>query len=42
VSRVAAQAVEMYTTTPEELTQLLTSDIARLGQVIRDAGIKAQ
>jgi tripartite-type tricarboxylate transporter receptor subunit TctC len=42
VSKVAAQAVEMYTTTPEEMAKLLASDIERLGKVIRDAGIKAR
>jgi tripartite-type tricarboxylate transporter receptor subunit TctC len=42
VSKVAAQAVEMYTTTPEDMAKLLASDIARLSQVIRDAGIKMQ
>jgi tripartite-type tricarboxylate transporter receptor subunit TctC len=42
VAKVAAQGVEMYTTTPEQLTQLIRSDIDRLGKVVRDAGIKAQ
>jgi tripartite-type tricarboxylate transporter receptor subunit TctC len=42
VAKVAAQAVEMYTTVPEDMTKLLASDIARLGKVIRDAGIKSQ
>jgi tripartite-type tricarboxylate transporter receptor subunit TctC len=42
VSKVAAQAVEMYTTSPEDMAKLLASDIARLGKVIRDAGIKMQ
>ena len=42
VSKVAAQAVEMYTTTPEDFAKLIASDIARLGKVIRDAGIKVQ
>jgi tripartite-type tricarboxylate transporter receptor subunit TctC len=42
VSKVAAQAVEMYTTSPEDFTKLLASDIDRLGKVIRAAGIKAQ
>jgi tripartite-type tricarboxylate transporter receptor subunit TctC len=42
VSKVAAQAVEMMTSTPEDFTKLLVSDVARLGKVIRDAGIKAQ
>src|SRR5205085_1207938 len=38
VSKVAAQAVEMYTTTPEEFAKLIASDVDRLGKVIRDAG----
>ena len=42
VSKVAAQAVEMYTTSPEDFAKLLAGDIDRLGKVIRDAGIKAQ
>jgi tripartite-type tricarboxylate transporter receptor subunit TctC len=39
---VAAQAVEMTTSTPEEFAKLIASDIDRLGKVIREAGIKAQ
>jgi hypothetical protein len=42
VAKVAAQAVEMYTTTPQELGKLIANDIDRLGKVIRDAGIKVQ
>jgi tripartite-type tricarboxylate transporter receptor subunit TctC len=42
VSKVAAQAVEMTTSTPEEFAKLIASDIDRLGKVIREAGIKAQ
>jgi tripartite-type tricarboxylate transporter receptor subunit TctC len=42
VSKVAAQAVEMVTSSPEDFTKLLVSDIDRLGKVIRDAGIKVQ
>jgi len=42
VSKVAAQAVEMYTTTPEDFAKLIASDVSRLGKVIRDAGIKSQ
>ncbi len=42
VSKVAAQAVEIGTTTPEEFAKLLAADVARLGKVVRDAGIKAQ
>jgi tripartite-type tricarboxylate transporter receptor subunit TctC len=40
VSKVAAQAVEMYTSTPEEFAKLIASDVNRLGKVVRDAGIK--
>ena len=42
VSQVAAQAVDMLTSSPEEFARLLAADIDRLGKVIRDAGIKAQ
>jgi tripartite-type tricarboxylate transporter receptor subunit TctC len=42
VSKVAAQAVEMYTTSPEDLGKLIAADVDRLGKIIRDAGIKAQ
>jgi tripartite-type tricarboxylate transporter receptor subunit TctC len=42
VSKVAAQAVEMTTSSPEDFTKLLAADVARLGKVVRDAGIKAQ
>ncbi len=42
VQKVAAQAVEMTTSTPEDFAKLLASDIARLGKLIRDAGIKGQ
>ncbi len=42
VSKVAAQAVEMYTTSPEDFGKLIASDVERLGKVIRDAGIKMQ
>jgi tripartite-type tricarboxylate transporter receptor subunit TctC len=42
VAKVAAQGVEMYTTSPQDMTKLIASDIARLGKVIRDAGIKSQ
>jgi tripartite-type tricarboxylate transporter receptor subunit TctC len=41
-SKVAAQAVEISTSSPEEFAKLIASDVARLGKVIRDAGIKAQ
>jgi tripartite-type tricarboxylate transporter receptor subunit TctC len=42
VEKVAAQAVEMTTSTPENFAKLLASDIERLGKLIRDAGIKTQ
>ena len=42
VEKVAAQAVEMTTSTPADFARLLASDIERLGKLIRDAGIKAQ
>jgi tripartite-type tricarboxylate transporter receptor subunit TctC len=42
VSKVAAQGVEMTTSTPEEFGKLIASDVDRLGKVVRDAGIKAQ
>jgi tripartite-type tricarboxylate transporter receptor subunit TctC len=42
VAKVAAQAVEMTTSTPEDFTKLVAADVARLGKVVRDAGIKAQ
>ena len=42
VEKVAAQAVEMTTSTPEDFAKLLAADIERLGKLIRDAGIKAQ
>ena len=42
ISKVAAQAVDITTSSPEEFTKLLIADVERLGKVIRDAGIKAQ
>src|SRR5262245_46633873 len=42
VEKVAAQAVEMTTSTPEDFAKLIASDLERLGKLIRDAGIKAQ
>jgi tripartite-type tricarboxylate transporter receptor subunit TctC len=42
VSKVAAQAVEMYTSSPGDFGKLIASDVDRLGKVIRDAGIKSQ
>ena len=42
VRQVAAQAVEITTSTPDQFAKLLASDVERLGKVIREAGIKAQ
>jgi hypothetical protein len=42
VEKVAAQAVEMTTSTPEDFAKLLASDIERLGKLISDAGLTAQ
>jgi tripartite-type tricarboxylate transporter receptor subunit TctC len=42
VKKVAAQAVDITTSTPAEFAKLIASDVARLGKVIRDAGIKSQ
>jgi tripartite-type tricarboxylate transporter receptor subunit TctC len=42
LSKVAPQAVNIYTTTPEDMGKLLASDFQNLGKVVRDAGIKAQ
>jgi tripartite-type tricarboxylate transporter receptor subunit TctC len=42
IEKVAAQGVEMYTSTPAEFSKLIAADVERLGKVIRDAGIKAQ
>jgi tripartite-type tricarboxylate transporter receptor subunit TctC len=42
VEKVAAQAVEMSTLSPEDFSKLIASDVERLGKVVRDAGIKSQ
>ena len=42
VSKVAAQAVDITTSSPEEFAKLLAADVDRLGKVVRDAGIKSQ
>lgn len=42
VSKVAAQAAEIFTSTPEEYAKLIASDRERLGKAVRDAGIKLQ
>jgi tripartite-type tricarboxylate transporter receptor subunit TctC len=39
---LAPQAAEVLTATPEQFGKLIASDLAALGAVIRDAGIKAQ
>jgi tripartite-type tricarboxylate transporter receptor subunit TctC len=39
---VAPQAADVITSTPEEFGKLIAADIARLGKLVRDAGIKAQ
>ena len=39
VQKIAAQAVDITTSTTEEFAKLLASEIDRLGKVIRDAGI---
>jgi tripartite-type tricarboxylate transporter receptor subunit TctC len=42
VRKVAEQAVDIYTSSPEDFAKLIAADVERLGKVIRDAGIKAQ
>jgi tripartite-type tricarboxylate transporter receptor subunit TctC len=42
MEKVAVQAVELTTSSPEEFARLIADDVARLGKFIRDAGIKAQ
>ena len=42
VQKVAAQGVEMSTSSPEEFGKLMASDFDHLGKVVRDAGIKMQ
>ena len=39
---VEPQATDVFVTSPEEFGQRIAADTARLGKVIRDAGIKAQ
>jgi len=39
--RFAKQGVEVRTSTPEQFSAFLNSDVARWGKVIRDAGIKS-
>jgi tripartite-type tricarboxylate transporter receptor subunit TctC len=40
--RFAALAVEPRITTPEQLRQLLVSDLKRWSKVVKDAGIKPE
>ena len=40
--KVAAQAVELTTSSPADFAKLIAADVARLGKLVRDAGIKAQ
>ena len=42
VSKVAPQAVEMSTLSPEDFAKLIASDFDALGKVVRNAGIKMQ
>ena len=42
VQKVAAQGVEISTTSPEAFGKLIATDVDVLGKVIRDAGIKMQ
>ena len=42
VRQVAAQAVDMLTSSPEDFARLLATDVDRLGKVIQEAGIKVQ
>ena len=42
VSKVAAQGVEITTSSPADFGKLIASDYQRIGKVIRDAGIKPQ
>jgi tripartite-type tricarboxylate transporter receptor subunit TctC len=40
--KVASQASDIFTQTPEEFAKTIAGDRARLGKVVRDAGIKMQ
>ncbi len=40
--KMTAQVTDMYTLSPDDFAKLIASDIARLGKVVRDAGIKMQ
>jgi tripartite-type tricarboxylate transporter receptor subunit TctC len=39
---VEPQATDVFVSTPDEFGKRIAADTRRLGQVIRDAGIKAQ
>ena len=41
VDRYAAQAAEVYTTTPEQFATLIRNDFAKWGKVVKDIGLKA-
>jgi tripartite-type tricarboxylate transporter receptor subunit TctC len=42
VEKVPAQAVELTTSSPADFGNLSAADVARLGKLIREAGIRAQ
>jgi len=42
VARYKALILEPATSSPEEFRELIASDLARWGKVVREAGIKAQ
>ena len=39
---IEPQATDVFVATPDEFGKRIAADLLRLGQVIRDAGIKAQ
>ena len=41
VDRYAAQAAEVYTTTPEQFATIIRNDFAKWGKVVRDIGLRA-
>jgi tripartite-type tricarboxylate transporter receptor subunit TctC len=41
VDRYAAQAAEVYTTTPDEFATIIRNDFAKWAKVVRDVGLKA-
>ena len=41
VDRYAAQAAEVYTTTPEQFTKIIRDDFAKWSKVVKDIGLKA-